>query len=176
MIGERGYEATTMRDIAGAAGVSVGLLYKYFPSKRAVVLTLYDRLSAEYAARAADCSRESGENVLSFAMRTCLEVLGPYRSTLCALRPVLLGDRDESLICERPRFPAGESKESLLMLSQRPRIAPDRSWRSRWVGCFTCYILRSSCGGCSIRVRSSVRPNALWWRCSNAFCRCSALL
>ena len=43
MIGERGYEATTMRDIAEAAGVSVGLLYRYFPSKRAVVLTLYDR-------------------------------------------------------------------------------------------------------------------------------------
>ena len=27
MIGERGYAATTMRDIADAAGVSVGLLY-----------------------------------------------------------------------------------------------------------------------------------------------------
>src|SRR5262245_17001030 len=53
LIGERGYEATTLRDVADEAGVSVGLLYRYFPSKRAVVLALYDQLSAEYATRAA---------------------------------------------------------------------------------------------------------------------------
>jgi len=39
LIGERGYEATTLREVADRAGVSVGLLYRYFPSKRAVVLT-----------------------------------------------------------------------------------------------------------------------------------------
>ena len=32
MIAKRGYEATTLRDIAAEAGVSVGLLYRYFPS------------------------------------------------------------------------------------------------------------------------------------------------
>src|SRR3954451_22179431 len=49
MIASRGYEATTLRDIAKRAGVSPGLLYRYFPSKRAVVLALYDDLSTEYA-------------------------------------------------------------------------------------------------------------------------------
>src|SRR6266550_528806 len=34
LIAERGYEATTLRDVADRAGVSVGLLYRYFPSKR----------------------------------------------------------------------------------------------------------------------------------------------
>src|SRR5262249_34562047 len=34
LIAERGYEATTLRDIAKAANVSVGLLYRYFPSKQ----------------------------------------------------------------------------------------------------------------------------------------------
>src|SRR6266404_7633048 len=52
LIAERGYEATTLRDVADRAGVSVGLPYRYFPSKRAVVLALYDELSAEYVARA----------------------------------------------------------------------------------------------------------------------------
>src|SRR5580704_8519356 len=52
MIATRGYEATTLRDIAKRAGVSPGLLYRYFPSKRAVVLALYDDLSTEYAVRA----------------------------------------------------------------------------------------------------------------------------
>src|SRR4051812_2604385 len=54
LIAARGYEATTLRDIAKKANVSVGLLYRYFPSKRAVVLALYDELSAEYAARATE--------------------------------------------------------------------------------------------------------------------------
>src|SRR5919198_3762958 len=47
-----GYASTTMRDVASAAGVSPGLLYRYFPSKRAVLLALYDELSAEYAEHA----------------------------------------------------------------------------------------------------------------------------
>src|SRR6185436_13134446 len=48
LIASKGYEATTLRDIAGEAGVSVGLLYRYFPNKQAVVIALYDQLSAEY--------------------------------------------------------------------------------------------------------------------------------
>ena len=53
LIAARGYEATTPRDIAKAAGVSVGLLYRYFPSKQAVVVALYDQLSSDYTRRAA---------------------------------------------------------------------------------------------------------------------------
>jgi AcrR family transcriptional regulator len=45
-----GYEMTTLRDVARDAGVSVGLLYRYFPSKRAVIFALYDELSADYVA------------------------------------------------------------------------------------------------------------------------------
>jgi len=52
MLGERGYEATTLREIAKDARVSVGLLYRYFPSKRAVIIALYDELSADYSRQA----------------------------------------------------------------------------------------------------------------------------
>src|SRR5207245_6593641 len=45
LIAERGYEATTLRDIARQANVSVGLLYRYFPSKQAVILAFSDELS-----------------------------------------------------------------------------------------------------------------------------------
>src|SRR5262245_42752006 len=38
---ERGYEATTMRAIAGRAGVSLGSSYHYFPSKAHLVLEFY---------------------------------------------------------------------------------------------------------------------------------------
>jgi AcrR family transcriptional regulator len=40
--GARGYEATSMNDIAQAAGVGVGTLYHHFPDKRALLLALID--------------------------------------------------------------------------------------------------------------------------------------
>ena len=52
LIGERGYEAATLRDVAARAGVSPALLYRYFPNKRAVVLALYDELSERFAQEA----------------------------------------------------------------------------------------------------------------------------
>src|ERR1043165_882705 len=53
MIAARGYEATTLREIAREANVSVGLLYRYFPSKQAVIVAFYVELSGDYARRAA---------------------------------------------------------------------------------------------------------------------------
>jgi AcrR family transcriptional regulator len=53
LIAARGYEATTLRDIAKEASVSVGLLYRYFPSKQAVIVAFYEELSADYARQAA---------------------------------------------------------------------------------------------------------------------------
>ena len=44
---ERGFETTTMRDIADEAGVATGAAYYYFPSKDAIVLDFYRRFSAE---------------------------------------------------------------------------------------------------------------------------------
>ena len=40
---ERGFEATTMRDIAEEAGVATGAAYYYFPSKDAIVTDFYRR-------------------------------------------------------------------------------------------------------------------------------------
>src|SRR5262249_19660126 len=53
MISDKGYEATTLREIAKKAGVSVGLLYRYFPSKQAVIIALYEDLSQDFAREAA---------------------------------------------------------------------------------------------------------------------------
>jgi len=97
LIVSRGYEATTLRDIAKQAGVSVGLLYRYFPSKRAVVLALYDELSAEYAARGAKMGAGPWRERFVFALEASLEVLGRHRATIAALLPVLVGDAHEGL-------------------------------------------------------------------------------
>ena len=46
MFRERGYDATTMRGIATAAGVSVGNAYYYFPSKQHLVQAYYEHSQA----------------------------------------------------------------------------------------------------------------------------------
>lgn len=92
MISERGFEATTLRDVAEQAGVSPGLLYRYFDNKRAVVLALYDELSKECARRAALVEADSWRKRFLFALETNLSVLAPHRAALSALIPVLFGD------------------------------------------------------------------------------------
>jgi AcrR family transcriptional regulator len=104
LIAERGYDATTLRDIAAKARVSVGLLYRYFPSKQAVVLALYERLSAEYAARAANLPAGKWGARFVFALDTSLDVLRPHRVTLRALIPVLVGHSDDGVFAPGTAF------------------------------------------------------------------------
>ena len=104
LISTRGYEGTTLRDVAKAAGVSVGLLYRYFPSKRAIVLALYDDLSADYAAAAKTMPRGRWRDRFLFALRTSLRVLSPHRAALAALVSVLLGDSDEGIFAPSTAF------------------------------------------------------------------------
>jgi AcrR family transcriptional regulator len=103
-IARRGYEAATLRDIAAKAGVSVGLLYRYFPSKQAVVLALYDELASSYAERASALPDGSWRERFLFALRASLETLAPQRDTLAALVPVLVGDREHGLFAPRTAF------------------------------------------------------------------------
>src|SRR5919106_553817 len=72
LIAARGYEATTLRDIAKEADVSVGLLYRYFPSKQAIVIALYDELSSEYSSRAASMPPGRWRDRFLFALTTSL--------------------------------------------------------------------------------------------------------
>jgi len=104
LIAERGYEATTLREVADRAGVSVGLLYRYFPSKRAVVLALYEELSARYATRAAEMEMGKWRHRFMFALTTSLDVLRPHRRTLTALVPILVGDANEGLFSPATAF------------------------------------------------------------------------
>src|ERR1700735_454939 len=46
---ERGFEQSTMREIAAVAGVAVGAAYYYFDSKDAIVMAFYQRAQQEMA-------------------------------------------------------------------------------------------------------------------------------
>ena len=104
LIAARGYEATTLRDIAKDARVSVGLLYRYFPAKQAVVLALYDELSTEYAREAKDMSPGKWRDRFIFALNTSLHVLEPHQLALRALTPVLVGDPEEGIFAASTAF------------------------------------------------------------------------
>ena len=104
LIAARGYEATTLRDIAKEAGVSVGLLYRYFPSKQAVVIALYDELSSEYARQAGEMPPGRWRDRFIFALNTSLQVLEPHQVALRALTPVLVGDPEEGIFSSSTAF------------------------------------------------------------------------
>jgi len=104
LIAERGYEATTLRDIAKDADVSVGLLYRYFPSKQAVIIALYDELSADYARRAAGMRPGRWRERFVFALKTSLAVLEPHRVPLRALIPVMVGAHDDGVFAANTAF------------------------------------------------------------------------
>ena len=104
LIGARGYEATTLRDIAKEADVSVGLLYRYFPSKQAVVIALYDELSTEYAREAETMPAGKWRDRFLFALNTSLAVLEPHQPALRALTPVLVGDPEEGIFAPATTF------------------------------------------------------------------------
>ena len=104
LIAARGYEATTLRDVAKDAGVSVGLLYRYFPSKQAVVIALYDDLSSDYARQAEHMPAGRWRDRFIFALQTSLDVLEPHRVALRALTPVLVGDPEEGIFSASTAF------------------------------------------------------------------------
>jgi AcrR family transcriptional regulator len=86
LFADRGYEATTMRDVAREAGASLGLAYRYFASKEEFALALYMRLAEESEDWARD--RLAGGTVaerFEAAMLAKLDQVSPHRGPLAAL-------------------------------------------------------------------------------------------
>jgi len=124
-IARQGYAATTLRGIADEAGVSVGLLYRYFPNKQALVLALYDELSADYVREAAAMPPGKWRDRFTFALKASLRVLAPHRVALHALIPVLIGDPDEGIFAASTAFSRRRVQEvferALLEASDAPK-------------------------------------------------------
>jgi AcrR family transcriptional regulator len=90
---KRGVEATTMRDIAKAAGLSLGAAYYYFPSKEALVFAYYEdnqREMEELGARAEGTAREK----LGSIFHGKLEGIRPHRKMLASIVQRLIDPGD----------------------------------------------------------------------------------
>jgi AcrR family transcriptional regulator len=84
---ERGFEETTIRDVAGAAGLSLGAAYYYFKSKEAIVAAYYDYVQREHAARARAAFAAGGDlrDRLRAVLHTKIDIMQDDRRLLRAL-------------------------------------------------------------------------------------------
>ena len=88
MFRSKGFDETTVRDIAAAAEVATGAAYYYYPSKDAIVLAFYQQSCAEMQPRIEDALAKSSKNLedrLQALIDVKLEYFGTYRSVLRAL-------------------------------------------------------------------------------------------
>lgn len=83
----RGFEVTTMREVAREAQVATGAAYYYFPSKEAIVSAYYDQVQSLHAARAREglAGKEGLRERLGIVMHSKLEILKDDRKFLGAL-------------------------------------------------------------------------------------------
>jgi AcrR family transcriptional regulator len=95
-----GFQATTTRDIARAAGIATGTLFNYFPTKEVIVTTLVmDSQARPTRARSTE-EHESLDEALFAHAAAGLRLLKPYRKYLTpvldtALSPLAAARRDE---------------------------------------------------------------------------------
>jgi AcrR family transcriptional regulator len=87
MFRERGFEETTIRDIAGRAGLSLGAAYYYFRSKEAIVGAYYDYIQEEHQIRAREAFARAHtlRDRLRAALHTKIDILQDDRRLLRAL-------------------------------------------------------------------------------------------
>src|SRR5713226_4169543 len=83
----RGFEVTTMRDIARAAKVATGATYYYFPSKEAIVSAYYDQVQRRHAELVREAWNEKSglRERLGILLHSKLEILKDDRRFLGAL-------------------------------------------------------------------------------------------
>ena len=89
---QRGFAATTMREIAAAAGMATGAAYYYFDSKDAIVLAFYE-LAAREMEPLLDAAL-AGKKSLEERVRAMLEVKLHYFEPNRALLGALAGHTD----------------------------------------------------------------------------------
>jgi len=84
---KRGFERTTMRDVAKAADLAVGAAYYYFPSKDALVLAYYDRTQEAHSALARRRMQQAASTAdrLRAVLQTKFDTIERDRKLLSAL-------------------------------------------------------------------------------------------
>jgi len=89
----KGYEETTIRDIAAEAGSSLGLSYNYFPDKSSYALAIYNGLASRMQDFVIDLAPGTIGERFSKTMKFKIELLEKEREVLLGLLPVALNPK-----------------------------------------------------------------------------------
>jgi AcrR family transcriptional regulator len=122
---KKGFDATTMRDIAAAGGVSLGAAYYYFSSKEAIVLAYYERTHAKSSAQALETFARTTDvrERLGAAFHAKLDVLARDRKLIVGLfRSIADPSADISIFGARTRE---IRDESILLFDRAIDPAPE---------------------------------------------------
>lgn len=76
---EKGYDQTTMREIAAESGCSLGLAYRYFESKEVVVIHLYRQLASNTKHQIETLPTVPIAERFELIMRSVLQTVIPFR-------------------------------------------------------------------------------------------------
>jgi len=100
LFAERGYNATTVRDIADEAGILSGSLYHHFDSKESMIDAILSGFIEQMLDRYEAVVGESQSPVETFEglVRVSLEAMGDSRSA------ILIYQNEASFLTEQPRF------------------------------------------------------------------------
>lgn len=92
----KGYEETTMREIAAEAGYSPGLTYRYFASKEELVLVLYQNLDEDLDTYTRELPPVSLAERFHQTLSQQLTLLTPHRDVFSALFGTTLNPRSKA--------------------------------------------------------------------------------
>jgi len=116
LFGERGFQKTTLEDVAAAAQVSRPLVYRYFGDKRALFELVVDRVLRQWnevLVTAAGRATPGTAHTLRLVLRTCLD----FARGRTVLRGLLV--RDASLVRSAVGAVLDEDKNLLVQLIER---------------------------------------------------------
>lgn len=119
----KGFSATTMRDISRASGLGLGALYYYFDSKEALVLRFYETNSSRTIAefRATPDVPVSLPDAVARFIRMKIEHLTPYRDLM---RVVVKEAVDpDSPLCPLNAGSAGVLAANLAVIRERVEVS-----------------------------------------------------
>ncbi|HEX5324015.1 MAG TPA: TetR/AcrR family transcriptional regulator, partial [Capsulimonadaceae bacterium] len=105
LFAEKGYQATTMRDIAAAAGCSLGLAYRYFGSKEELVVAVYEQCSEDLTTEVENLPATMIAKRFGQTIRANFERLAPHRESFGAISGIALNPHSEAgVLSERMAY------------------------------------------------------------------------
>lgn len=103
LFNDKGFEQTTTRNIAEAAGIAAGTMFNYFPTKEALAMTIVNEVLEEAAVEFEE--RMRGDETLEEALFAHVAVgfrhLTPHRSYVGEVLETVLSPFSREAVCEQ---------------------------------------------------------------------------